>query len=115
MCNCRSYNWEIGEKPEVVLTPPPCLGITRCDGEPKEKISIDACIANVIGHLWHNGIITLGCCCGHDKLDPSIILEQSSTTEFAEKVRAIIAEVDDRYFQLLAWNLVDLRRVNNNA
>jgi len=33
----------------------------------KERMVIDACIANEIKHLNEQGVITLACCCGHGK------------------------------------------------
>ncbi len=34
---------------------------------------IDKCMINIIDFLKLNGIITLACCCGHDKYSMSII------------------------------------------
>lgn len=93
-CNCRSYNWEIGEVPERILGYP-FTGNTVC---------IDACIAHVLEHLWENGIETLGSCCGHGKDSPSIVLSQDN----AERVRRLIADVDNRQFKLLFWRLVEV-------
>lgn len=110
-CNCHSYNWAIGARPERILTPPENLGITSFDGKSKTSIVVDACIADVIEHLWKNSIITLGCCCGHGKQAPSIILQDKASQVDSEKVRSLIVEIDDRYFQLLAWNLIDLNHM----
>lgn len=33
----------------------------------KKKVPVDACIADEIKDLNNNGVITLGCCCGHGK------------------------------------------------
>lgn len=30
-------------------------------------ISVDKCCVPDLVELWHNGVITLGCCCGHKK------------------------------------------------
>lgn len=37
-------------------------------------VDIDTCIASEIGYLWHHGITTLGSCCGHNKLPPSVVV-----------------------------------------
>lgn len=37
---------------------------------------IDLCIAQEITHLWMNGITTTGCCCGHNKLEGYIGVEE---------------------------------------
>jgi hypothetical protein len=37
------------------------------NGDPN-SICLDACIAVEVQDLWHLGITTTGCCCGHNKL-----------------------------------------------
>lgn len=32
------------------------------------KVCIDPCIVDEIKQLWSLGIVTLGCCCGHNKI-----------------------------------------------
>lgn len=44
-------------------------------------ISVDTCIATVIGYLWHNGIETLNSCCGHKKLPPTVIVSENSVNK----------------------------------
>jgi len=39
---------------------------------------IDACIANEIKELNENGIITLGCCCGHGEHAPVVLVNEKS-------------------------------------
>jgi len=34
--------------------------------EKKEYISVDPCLASEIIELWEKGIVTTGCCCGHN-------------------------------------------------
>ena len=41
-------------------------------------VSIDTCIATDIGRLWHNGVRTINSCCGHQKLEPSVIVSKDS-------------------------------------
>lgn len=40
------------------------------------QVAIDACIASEIRMLWENGIRTLGCCCGHNKCEPFVNVDQ---------------------------------------
>lgn len=103
-CDCKSYNLEIGSRPEVVLDLP--WKDYYPGGEKKTTVCIDACIVPVIKHLWANNVVTLGSCCGHNKYKPSIILQES--TENADHVRKIIKEIDDRDFDLLSWNLISV-------
>ncbi len=103
-CNCKSYNLDdpgCGKDEEVILTPPKSLGME------KETICVDACIAHVIRHLWGKGIPTLGCCCGHNKQQPTILL--TGPDDFSPSyVRSVIGEADARSFRLQAWQVVDL-------
>lgn len=34
-----------------------------------KRICVDRCLKDEIQHLWNLGIVTTGCCCGHNKLD----------------------------------------------
>jgi hypothetical protein len=102
-CNCRSYNWEIGETPQVLLTPPEFWN------SEKTQIPIDACIASVVQHLWDNKIVTLNSCCGHGREPrPAIILEQNMSPRRAERIRKLIKQVDDRDFKLMSWKLCEV-------
>jgi len=38
----------------------------------KDYICVDTCLMNEILVLWNRGIITTGCCCGHNYLEPYI-------------------------------------------
>lgn len=103
MCNCHSYNQDnpgSGKTPTVQLKPP-----KEWNSE-KESICIDACIADTIQHLWNHGIVTLGCCCGHGRMTPDIVLDQNCSKATADIVRKRITEVDDRDFTLFSWKLV---------
>lgn len=95
-CSCHSYNGDTGTVKEILLTSP--------DGE--KTVAIDACIAPVIKKLWDNGIWTIGSCCGHNgKFGfPSIVLSES--VDNYTKIRELIAEVDDRHFELSQWKRV---------
>ncbi|MFK4897368.1 hypothetical protein [Lactococcus petauri] len=104
MCNCYSYNAVCGEDKETELKAP-VIG---------KSIFVDACIAKVIQHLWDNDIWTESSCCGHIGADnrpeywgsagPSIVL--GSTVDNYSRVRELIAEVEDRRFELSQWKRV---------
>lgn len=95
MCDCWSYNWGIGKKQPAVLSNP----FTG------SEVSIDPCIEKVIAHLWENGIATGGCCCGHNRLKPTIVLETDATPAEVYRIRQLIEQVDDRDFDIFAWRL----------
>jgi len=103
-CNCKSYNkpeWG-GEKPEVCLPKP--------EWSPRQNttICIDACIADAIQMLWDNGIHTANSCCGHNKWNPTIILENSSSQEECDKAKRLLSQNDGRDWKILQWRLVSI-------
>lgn len=100
MCSC-GYS---------VVYVPDSVRIERWDGTEKSEISVDACIAHVVSHLWSLGIKTLNCCCGHKKQNPSIIFDDGMTDDEAMVVEIAIAQVDEREFDLLSWRLVKVNQ-----
>lgn len=74
MCGC-SPDVEVGTYlNQVVLNIPDSITIRYNTPESKvrKQVSVDACLADEIMHLWERGIITTGCCCGHNKGEPYI-------------------------------------------
>lgn len=94
MCDCKSYNLEIGETPEAILTPPSW-------SEKQERgICVDACIAEVVKEIWRVGLITLGSCCGHNKENPHIIIPDDADFSIYFDV---IERVDKRRWNVKRW------------
>lgn len=59
----------------------PCRVIRRnnpsvADGQ--HWILVDACIANYVQRINDQGIITVGCCCGHGKSQGSVLIATES-------------------------------------
>lgn len=73
MCDC--VNVEIGSFKNSVLIKNP---ITR------KKVYIDKCILPEIRVLWRKGIHTTGCCCGHNKTAPSIVVTNKYHNDMIE-------------------------------
>ncbi len=48
-----------------IIIPPECFIKYNSSDEYKERVSVDACLAEEVEHLWEQGIRTTGCCCGH--------------------------------------------------
>lgn len=96
-CNCNIYNLDgqVHDRDEVVLDRPEWMP----DGERVNGVPVDACIANVVEHLWAKGVKTWGSCCGHNGRfgPPALLLDRS---EDIRAVRALIAEVDQRIWSL---------------
>lgn len=103
MCNCHSYNLdrpEMEDKTAPLLLYPPAHLLPI---KSKRGISIDFCIGRVVQNLWYQNIVTLGCCCGHGKIMPSIGLEDNVSLDYIDYARALIATIDDRQFELCSW------------
>lgn len=99
-CLCISSNaresWQT--EPVARLTPP--FPDTRDD------VPVDACIAGAIYGLWTEGVWTLGSCCGHNKVNPSVVLAHWTD---GEKAISHLA-ADGRDWDVLAWQLMPLKR-----
>lgn len=94
-CNCYSYNWCVGETPEVVLeVPKDLLPIIR-----RETVCVDACVVDDIKALWKAGIVTHGACCGHNRIPASIVLDNDVSQEIVNKCERILS----RPYELLSW------------
>lgn len=104
MCDCHSYNKPNlgGKRSEIVLNAP--------SWSSKKTICIDACIADTIQMLWKNGIETLGCCCGHGKKCPSVVIAESMN---GAKVYKLLKANDDREWEVLQWKLVLIKPKGN--
>lgn len=100
-CNCRSHNWEVGEVPEVIVPAPPHMAH-------KESYCIDACIVNVIKHLWDKGVVTLSSCCGHGVVPASVVIGENENGMW---VREFIHRVDKRDWEVRQWRKWNLNSV----
>lgn len=81
---CKCINVEVGSYSNQVELPAPGHLIEWADkvgfslGGDKHTVCIDKCLEDEIKMLWNNGIITTGCCCGHNKNPPYIGVDPSS-------------------------------------
>jgi len=60
--------------------------------QPDNVICVDIGIENVIQELWKNKVITLGCCSGHGKRNPVVIVDDRNDEA---QIRKIIKSVDE--------------------
>lgn len=74
-CTCK--NIEMGSYGnQVELPTPDFLNMylkKHCEYDLK-TICVDHCLKDHILELWDYGIPTLGCCCGHGRMTPSILI-----------------------------------------
>ena len=75
MCNCK--NIEIGSYDNQVKLKAP-------GWSSREFICVDKCLENEIKSLWSLGIITTGCCCGHNRLEGYIGVVDEDITKMKE-------------------------------
>ncbi len=101
-CNCDTYNKKVhGERPTIPLPKP------EWSSRHGDTILVDACIAMTVKALWNAGHITLSSCCGHNRSDPSLVLENGNNVNLLG-ILNVISEVDGRVFRLYQWKLIRL-------
>jgi len=69
MCDC--VNVEMGSYANTVTLKAPSWSS-------KEFITVDKCLSCEIIMLWRNGVMTTGCCCGHNQVAPMINVADES-------------------------------------
>ena len=75
-CTCKNIIPQSKEafNQQIVIKVPDYLDIrmNAPGAEKKEYVAIDPCIAAEIIELWRKGVVTTGCCCGHNIMEPYI-------------------------------------------
>lgn len=100
-CGCISLAWKMpqGNTPSAVLEMPDLQFRWSCRSN--RLVSVDACLADTIRLLWDCNVLTLGCCCGHGKRWPSIVIHEKDDPA---RVFRILDAVDPRPWYLLQWH-----------
>jgi hypothetical protein len=47
-------------------------------------VAVDVCIATEIGRLWMHGVVTVGSCCGHGQMQPTVVVAAESIPKMRE-------------------------------
>jgi len=86
MCNCKNIEPQSVEcyEQQIVVTIPKHMGKYRTDRRDNglsESICLDPCIVSEIKELWKAGIITYGSCCGHNKREPMVNVDESNVEQ----------------------------------
>lgn len=77
------------------------------DAEREDQVIwLDECIIPVMLALWANHKQTRGCCCGHGKENPSIVIAKAYVVADVLAIRDIIKSVDGREWDIYQWQLV---------
>ena len=83
MCDCKikDLSQNLGTKQMKRLKLPTFMKqyFLLIKGLAKEYLWIDKCLADEIKYLWSKGIITTGCCCGHNFGCPYIGVTDTSS------------------------------------
>ncbi len=93
-CNC-SHNGITVALPDWVDT-----------GKQNRTVSIDECIVPVIKALWDERFETLGCCCGHGKEAPGVVIASSYGVHDVRWIKKVVRTMDDRKWDIYQWKLV---------
>lgn len=86
MCNCTFWNGhgtkEHYKNNQVLLEAPKNIELrsNTPEAELKTCVSIDRCLVDEVKILWGLGIITTGCCCGHNQQNGYIGVEEGFIT-----------------------------------
>lgn len=79
---CQCENVEIGSYDNQVELPTPRhmleIGNIGCL-EFRATTCVDRCIAPLVQALWAAGVVTTGCCCGHNKMPGFVGIWQPAT------------------------------------
>ncbi len=70
MCNCKNVDFGTFGQPNQNRT-----AVMTCTGKMQE---IDNCILDELKYLWKYHVITFASCCGHNKINGSIIVDEGS-------------------------------------
>ena len=83
MCHCKDIDFGTYANTVTMLVPFDIYSILG-KKKPTNHVCIDTCIATEIGFLWHQGVKTLNSCCGHNKVEPSVIVTDDSIERMKE-------------------------------
>lgn len=73
-----------------------------------QTVTIDFCIAKIIKSLWAAGVVTLGCCCGHNKQNPNIIIPEGYGVPQIAHAKRLLSHIDSRTWDIFQWKLVSV-------
>jgi len=88
MCNCNNIGFGTFGQPDNNRTAvKTILGLRQ---------EIDNCILEEIQDLWRKGVITYASCCGHNKINGSIIIDRKSIPNV--KCMGYVEKKNDDYY-----------------
>lgn len=77
-----------------------------CTEKQNRTVCIDECIVEQIKALWAAGFETRGCCCGHGKERPSVVMAEGYKDMEIAKISEVLKESDpNRSWHIMQWRL----------
>jgi hypothetical protein len=67
ICQCVDVKFGSYKNTVGMLPPEEIASVIRDQRLGGLPVTIDTCIASEIGYLWHQGVVTLNSCCGHNQ------------------------------------------------
>lgn len=71
MCDCVNVEPQTYAN-QVLVDPPASISEPRVKQGLSPQLSVDKCLVGELKELWDMGIVTTGCCCGHNNYNPYI-------------------------------------------
>lgn len=89
MCNCKNITPQTKEcyAQQVLLDIPPHMEAykqSRLKNGMSPQVCIDKCVVDEIKELWSKGIITYGCCCGHNTYESMVNVDENNSNDMLE-------------------------------
>ena len=78
----------------------------------KEKIQVDACIADAVSYLWQEGIVTTACCCGHGKTHPYIMVDEAYSDKDCKKILNMLCDFEQKNWEIQQWTIQTFKKEN---
>lgn len=72
LCTCDNVDFGSYERTVTMIAP------FELPHRNDKLVAIDICIARDLAELWKEGVKTTGSCCGHNKLPPTVTVEEIS-------------------------------------
>lgn len=71
MCECVNVEPQSYGN-QALINPPASISELRIKQGLSPQLAVDRCLIDELEELWAKGIITTGCCCGHNTCKPYI-------------------------------------------
>lgn len=91
----------MSKKKEIIVKLPDGIAMHR----KVRTVSIDVEIVRTIKYLWKNSIQTLGCCSGHRKEKPSLVIAEGYNDKDIKRIEKLISKISNKEWDILQWKI----------